>query len=281
MAWLTNAVSFLALALGSCLVSFYGSPFKRGFYCDDETLRKPFKNNTVSGLVLIIVSIVIPPIIGFGIEKNKRLKSVTFKSFPRKYISATFVFYFGLMVTLFITQVSKYSVGRLRPNFFDVCRPSPTADPNCRGQYIEEFECTNSLVVERVMDMNEEVRKSFFSGHASLMAHGMIYLCLVISRATKLRPQLTAFKIATQTLLITLTLWVGYTRVNDNWHHWQDVAVGLLVGTSIAFYCARNLIKRSDQFNEDSPTNAAQLNNVMSLNQLTADREACVDLTKS
>uniref|UniRef100_A0A1I7WJC4 Secreted protein n=1 Tax=Heterorhabditis bacteriophora TaxID=37862 RepID=A0A1I7WJC4_HETBA len=36
------------------------TPYKRGFYCDDESIRYPFRNSTVSRQALIVVGLIIP-----------------------------------------------------------------------------------------------------------------------------------------------------------------------------------------------------------------------------
>jgi phosphatidate phosphatase len=39
------------------------TPYKRGFYCDDESLRYPYQKSTVSRQLLIVVGILIPTIL--------------------------------------------------------------------------------------------------------------------------------------------------------------------------------------------------------------------------
>lgn len=49
---------------------------------------------------------------------------------------------FGAAVSQSLTDVAKYSVGRLRPNFLAVCRPV-WEGVDCRaGGYVENFTCT-------------------------------------------------------------------------------------------------------------------------------------------
>ncbi|KAG8227351.1 hypothetical protein J437_LFUL003340 [Ladona fulva] len=82
------------------------------------------------------------------------------------------VFGFGAACSQTTTDIGKYIIGRLRPHFFDVCRPdvncSALADPHT---YIEDFTClgTNPKLLK-------EVRLSFPSGHSSFSAYTMIYL---------------------------------------------------------------------------------------------------------
>ena len=45
------AIPFAVLELGSTS----DTPFKRGFYCDDETIRYPYRSDTISDPVLVVV----------------------------------------------------------------------------------------------------------------------------------------------------------------------------------------------------------------------------------
>lgn len=49
---------------------------------------------------------------------------------------------FGAVISQSLTDVAKYSIGRLRPNFLAVCNPVWDGI-NCRaGGYMENFTCT-------------------------------------------------------------------------------------------------------------------------------------------
>ena len=57
------------------------------------------------------------------------------------------IFLFGASVTQSITDIGKITIGRLRPNFIDVCRPDPNFD--CTNSdslfiYITSFNCTGT-----------------------------------------------------------------------------------------------------------------------------------------
>lgn len=58
-------------------------------------------------------------------------------------------FVFGAAVSQSLTDIAKYSIGRLRPNFLAVCKPS-WDHINCKaGGYIENFTCTgDSFLVD-------------------------------------------------------------------------------------------------------------------------------------
>ena len=61
------------------------------------------------------------------------------------YFCATFnvllPFMFGAAVVQLITDIAKYSVGRLRPHFLDVCKPDYSKF-NCTDGYITADVCT-------------------------------------------------------------------------------------------------------------------------------------------
>ena len=56
------------------------------------------------------------------------------------------IFFFGLAITQLLTEVGEYSVGRLRPHFLDVCRPS-AIPANCSARFITEDVCTGDDTV--------------------------------------------------------------------------------------------------------------------------------------
>lgn len=69
-------------------------------------------------------------------------------------------FLFGVAMTLTLTEIGKYSIGRMRPHFLSVCKPDFTklsCDPHL---YVTEYECTGDakhikearLVVHYVWD---------------------------------------------------------------------------------------------------------------------------------
>lgn len=78
------------------------------------------------------------------------------------------------MISQMITDVAKFSIGRLRPHFFYICNP----DVNCglnTYQYIERYRCYG---VDQ--DKIKDARLSFMSGHASFSAFCMTYTVVSI-----------------------------------------------------------------------------------------------------
>lgn len=51
-------------------------------------------------------------------------------------------FVFGAAVSQSLTDIAKYSIGRLRPNFLAVCKPVWEGIDCGAGGYVENFTCT-------------------------------------------------------------------------------------------------------------------------------------------
>ncbi len=83
-------------------------------------------------------------------------------------------------------------------------------------------------------DMHDvpDLRRSFFSGHASITAAGTVYMGLYLSRNLLPRPSL--LRTAGIVALGSLFVYVPYTRVDDKRHHLSDVITGAAVGSAIA-----------------------------------------------
>ncbi|XP_046300410.1 phospholipid phosphatase 2 isoform X4 [Marmota monax] len=149
-------------------------------------------------------------------------------------------FLFGAAVSQSLTDLAKYMIGRLRPNFLAVCDPD-WSRVNCSVYVQLERVCRGSPANVT------EARLSFYSGHSSFGMYCMLFLaCRVGLRpADALPPQLYVqarlcgkwarlLRPTVQFFLVAFALYVGYTRVSDHKHHWSDVLVGLLQGALVA-----------------------------------------------
>lgn len=83
-------------------------------------------------------------------------------------------FLFGAACSQLTTDVGKYTIGRLRPHFLQICKPNIVCDLN-NIAYIEDFKCTGDKE-EKFTDS----RLSFPSGHSSLSFYCMIYLAVSV-----------------------------------------------------------------------------------------------------
>lgn len=149
------------------------SPFKRGFFCNDESIRYPLKEDTISyqllgGVMIPFTLIVVSqeyssttkasyfafgqhvwlffPQIVCGECLSVYLSRVRNQSLGTKYISCLYKavgsYVFGAAASQSLTDIAKYSIGRLRPNFLAVCNPVWDRI-NCKaGGYIVNFTCS-------------------------------------------------------------------------------------------------------------------------------------------
>lgn len=72
-------------------------------------------------------------------------------SFVRNnYVAAIYkaigTFIFGAAISQSLTDIAKYSIGRLRPHFLSICKPDWKLI-NCSAGYIEDFHCTGNKVL--------------------------------------------------------------------------------------------------------------------------------------
>ncbi|XP_069594193.1 phospholipid phosphatase 3 isoform X1 [Ranitomeya imitator] len=210
-------------------------PYRRGFYCNDESIRYPNKSGeTINDAVLSAAGILISilAIIVGEFFRIYYLKERSYSFIQNPYVSALYkqvgCFVFGCAISQSFTDIAKVSIGRLRPHFIEVCNPRVNCSLESHD-YIQDYECTGpeSKVIE--------ARKSFFSGHASFSMYTMLYLVFYLQSrftwrgARLLRPLL-------QFTLLMMAFYTGLSRVSDHKHHPSDVLAGFVQGALVA-YC--------------------------------------------
>uniref|UniRef100_A0A4W5QPB5 Phospholipid phosphatase 2 n=1 Tax=Hucho hucho TaxID=62062 RepID=A0A4W5QPB5_9TELE len=223
---LVDILCVVVAALPSAVLTLMFSPYQRGIYCDDESIRYPYRRDTISHRAMAAVTI--PPsivIITTGeayLVYSKRLHS---NSNFNQYMSALYkvvgTFLFGAAVSQSLTDLAKFTIGRPRPNFLSVCNPTV-----CSG-YMLQLNCTGNP-----RNVTES-RLSFYSGHSAFGMYSMLFLALYVQ--ARMQGKWTRLVRPTvQFFLVSFAVYVGYTRVSDYKHHWSDVLVGLLQGTLVA-----------------------------------------------
>ncbi|XP_075397157.1 phospholipid phosphatase 1 isoform X1 [Tenrec ecaudatus] len=234
-------------------------PFQRGFFCNDNSIKYPYHDSTVTTTALCTVGLGFPissMILGETLSVYFNL--VHSNSFMgNNYVATMYktigTFLFGAATSQSLTDIAKYSIGRLRPHFLDVCDPD-WSKINCSGGYIENYVCRGNP------GKVKEGRLSFYSGHSSFSMYCTLFVALYLQARMKrdwarlLRPTL-------QFGLIATAIYVGLTRVSDYKHHWSDVLTGLFQGAVVAilvvvyvsdFFKEKNSLKASKE--EDSHT---------------------------
>ena len=276
--------SILLVFLIIQFIKFFAKPFNSGFYCHDYSVNLPYKDSTVSNILLGFIVLLFPILficitesLVFFHRKSKdkitrnsaasaavSTNSSSSSSSSASSSSSSFdnsnrfqlligkraidvndklaniyincgLFLFGLFSTGILTDLIKITVGRLRPNFLDVCKPD--VDPYKKlcslGEkyYLEpniDFKCTSSETLKV-----EDSRMSFPSGHSSLAFYSMIYLILYTKNRWKCRTMGFTSKLV-QLILLMIATFTALSRIRDNKHHPTDVLCGTIIGILFA-----------------------------------------------
>ncbi|OWM68026.1 lipid phosphate phosphatase 2 isoform X2 [Punica granatum] len=186
-----------------------------------EDLKYPLQDNTVPVWAVPIIAMLIPFtvfIIYYFIRKD-----------VYDLHHAILGLLFAVLITGVITDAIKDAVGRPRPDFFWRCFPDG------KGVYQN---VTRDVICTGDKGVIKEGYKSFPSGHTSWSFAGLVFLAWYLSgkiRAFDRRGHIAKLCIVFLPLLVAAL--VGISRVDDYWHHWQDVFAGALLGSTVASFC--------------------------------------------
>ncbi|XP_034479833.1 putative phosphatidate phosphatase [Drosophila innubila] len=238
-----------ALVVACWLLTKFVKPFKRGFFCGDESLGYPLKENTIGTALLIGITWGVPMTVILVVELFKQLP-VAVKPGARegKQDGCRIVhrlaqlykqegyFLFGLAMMTFTMLLTKVCIGRLRPHFFAVCQPLLPDGSTCQdsqnvGRYISSYTCGNPNITDF---LSGQLNQSFPSGHASLTMYSMLYLAIYLQAALSTRIS-KLLKHLLQFIFVLLGWYVSLTRITDFWHHWSDVLAGAFCGIVFAW----------------------------------------------
>ncbi|XP_058091412.1 lipid phosphate phosphatase 2-like isoform X2 [Magnolia sinica] len=177
----------------------------------------PLKDNTVPFWAVPMIAILLPFAIVIAIYFRRR------DVYDLHH--AILGLLFSVLITGVITDAIKDAVGRPRPDFFWRCFP----DGNALYDNI-----TSNVICHGDEKVIKEGHKSFPSGHTSCLGFLALYLSGKI-KAFDRKGHVGKLCIIFLPLLVAAL--VGISRVDDYWHHWQDVFAGGLIGISVATFC--------------------------------------------
>uniref|UniRef100_A0A0B6ZTG8 Phosphatidic acid phosphatase type 2/haloperoxidase domain-containing protein n=2 Tax=Arion vulgaris TaxID=1028688 RepID=A0A0B6ZTG8_9EUPU len=200
-------------------------PFKRIIHQEEAWLyTHPHKKDIVPAYTLHFINLVISLFLVWAIYKYKRNIMDA--------ISALLGVTLSIFLALTITNFIKLSVGRPRPDFFARCFKNPPKDAYN----------LSLAVCDMPEDMINQGYKSFPSGHSAMAFGCMAYLSFYIAWSLRvfqpkvLYPSLRLLAFLAPLVCATL---IAISRTVDYHHHWQDILVGSLIGTTISYLCFR------------------------------------------
>ncbi|KAL6775715.1 DPP1 [Auxenochlorella protothecoides x Auxenochlorella symbiontica] len=219
---------FILVAFFTVQYTDHVRPFRRSIYhlSDAELWRYsyPLLPNHVPAWVVPLLSLSTPFVIILGFHLAGRL--------PRLAAHHGVVQgWAAVVITGLITNLIKLNVARPRPDFVARCWPGG-ATPAFTSLGVP-------LCSAAALDW-EEGLKSFPSGHTAWSSAGLGYASLWLLGALRCfdgaaRPA----RLAVALLPLALAGWVGMTRLQDCWHHTEDVLAGLGLGLAVAWACYR------------------------------------------
>ena len=123
------------------------------------------------------------------------------------------------------TNIFKYYVGRLRPNFYEMCAFDK-----------ETLQCTADE--HRIMSS----RQSFPSGHSSRSFCGLLCVVLILLGRIGLGRNIGSVRASSRGKMLLLmsctplllAFWCATSRLVDNWHHPGDIIAGTILGSICA-----------------------------------------------
>lgn len=255
-AYTFNTITFITLIVLFILFEGIMSPFNRGFFCNDESIQKPYvakQTVPVAMLTGLAVGVVLIVVIGCDIYSHFHLQrrygstnvesdhmvivgGIRMNTWIYRTIFRLFLALIGGLMCLIVTGIGKVMVGRLRPHFLAVCKPDYSKF-NCSAGYITFDVCTGTD--ERAL---RQARLSFPSGHSSCSAYTVVFVALYIQYVF-ITKGFSLLKPFVQLSLVCLGVACGLTRISDYFHHWSDVLAGFLLGTLFAVYTVYGLLK--------------------------------------
>lgn len=212
------------------ILHYHVEPFKRGFFCDDESLMHPYSESTVGsslfyvGYGLPLATIIITEIwrLKLSMDDKRELKLFGFQisCWVQNIYKYGGIFMFGNLVTIVLTDAGKRVVGRFRPHFINVCQPIMANGTTCANEinfhrYIVDFTCGNT---ESSAERLNEMRLSFPSGHSSIAMFSMLFVAFYIHfRMTWNGSKL--LKHFLQFIVMTMAWLTALSRISDYKHH--------------------------------------------------------------
>lgn len=185
-----------------------------------EDLKYPMKDNTVPVWAVPLYAVLLPILVFVFVYLRRR------DVYDLHH--GVLGLLFAVLITGVMTDAIKCAVGRPRPDFFWRCFPDG----------IDQYDRWGDVICTGKDSDIKEGHKSFPSGHTSWSFAGLGFLSLYLSGKIQVFDRKGHIaKLCIVFFPLLLASLVGISRVDDYWHHWQDVFAGGILGLVVAAFC--------------------------------------------
>ena len=242
----TREIVALILLFTCTLTIHFASitPVQQGFFCNDFNLKYPYiENETVSAKLCFTIWILIAFSVIFTTQ-------IIIKSFSIKVVNDIV---WGMLICILVTDILKYSVGKLRPHFLTICNPDFNDicfDENSYyiyedgeevlDEFFERYVNETDICSTQNLALINEARLAFPSGHASYSFYFATSLNLYMNKTLKDFNIIGSILPYINLLLMLLASWISCTRITDFYHDTVDIICGGFAGVVIAIFCYYN-----------------------------------------
>jgi len=164
-------------------------------------------------------------------------------------------FFIALLLTSFITDVTKNAVGRPRPDLISRCLPATGTS--------KDILVSIDVCMETDPHILAEGWKSFPSGHSSFAFSGLGFLSLFFcGQLHVFRPRTDLGRVLIAFIPILGAALIAISRCEDYRHDVYDVTCGSILGMGIAYFSYRRYYPRlhSQKCHEPFPSRAMSFN---------------------
>ncbi|XP_060227056.1 phospholipid phosphatase 2 isoform X2 [Meriones unguiculatus] len=144
---LLDVLCVLVASLPFVILTLVNAPYKRGFYCGDDSIRYPYRPDTIThglmaGVIITATVILVSSGEAYLVYTDRLYSRSDFNNYVAAIYKVLGTFLFGAAVSQSLTDLAKYMIGRLRPSFLAVCDPD-WSRINCSG-YVQLEVCRGS-----------------------------------------------------------------------------------------------------------------------------------------
>ncbi|CAJ2505851.1 Uu.00g132450.m01.CDS01 [Anthostomella pinea] len=241
-------VGFAGLLTAYILIQLLVEPFHRMFFVNNLDIGFPHAQvERVPVWLNFVYALFVP--LGVVLAYN----TVTRASF-HKHHSTVLGLAIALILTSFLTDIVKNTVGRPRPDLIARCKPAAGTKPNVL--------VTIDVCTETDHHTLHDGWRSFPSGHSSFSFSGLGYLAFFLAGQLRIfrdRKDLGRYLVCLAPLVGAAM--VAISRCQDYRHDVYDVSVGSLLGFTVGFWSYRRYWPRlgSRECHEAYPSPGTEL----------------------